>query len=524
VKPFDAAGAFRQPGLNGDGQLRQAAARGAGLAVFSAGSGVGIQVIATMVLARLLTPADFGVVTMVSTFSLLFVNFGLNGFTEAVIQWEEINHALVSNLFWINLAAGLAITLGFAAAGSLLARFYGDARVARAAIGMSAAIFVTSASVLHLALLKRGMRFSVLSGNDIVARCVSVALSILLARAGWGYWALIAGAVGLPLSTLAGACWLCRWTPGLPRRAAGTGSMVRFAMNTYTRFTVGYFARNMDNLLVGWRFSAQSLGFYKRSYDLFALSATSIISPITSVALSVLSRLCRDPREYRRSVLSALSVVAFLSMGVSGILTLVGRDLIRILLGPGWEQAGRIFTFFGPGIGFMMLYYTVGWIHLSLGRADRWLRWSVPELIVTALLLAVGIQRGPEGIAAAWTVSYWILTVPSIWYAGRPVQLGIVPVIGTVWKYSLASLLAGLVTAVIAGAVPSLNAASGAAGAALRLVAASSIFGILYLAAVTLLYRGCAPLLQVSRLFQDGIARRGVVAAVAGAETPVAGA
>src|SRR4029077_13882284 len=124
LKPFDAHGAFH-PGV-GDGEVRRLAIRGAGVTVLSGGFGLAIQIAATVILARLLTPKDFGVVTMVTTFSLLLVNFGLNGFTEAVIQWEKIDHALATNLFWINLAGALVLSLAFAAAGTLMARFYRD--------------------------------------------------------------------------------------------------------------------------------------------------------------------------------------------------------------------------------------------------------------------------------------------------------------------------------------------------------------------------------------------------------------
>src|SRR5207245_2234195 len=298
----------------------------------------------------LLTPGDFGLVTMVTTFSLLLLNCGLNGFTEAILQREEIDHSLASNLFWINVGLGLLLTIGFASAGPLLARFYGEPRVAAVAVAMSVTIFFTCLSVQHLALLKRAMRFSVVSVNDIVARAVSVAVSVLLASAGWGYWALVAGAVALPLATSVGALTLCRWVPGLPRRGVGTVPMVRFAMNTYGRFVMDYFARNLDNLLVGWRFGPQPLGFYKKAYDLFVLPANQLSAPLTTVAVSTLSRLTGDPIQYRRYYLSALSLLAFVGMGLGADLTLVGKDLVLLLLGPQWEESGRIFTFFGPGI------------------------------------------------------------------------------------------------------------------------------------------------------------------------------
>src|SRR3989454_3270466 len=119
MKPFDENGAFR-PNAPGDG-LRRLAVRGAGVAVFAQSLGFAIQMIATVILARLLTPADFGLLTMVTTFSLLLTNFGLNGFTEAVLQRGEIDHALASNLFRINVGLGVLLTIGFASAGPLLA-------------------------------------------------------------------------------------------------------------------------------------------------------------------------------------------------------------------------------------------------------------------------------------------------------------------------------------------------------------------------------------------------------------------
>src|SRR5207249_3501140 len=154
--------------------LRRLAVRGAGVTVLSNGLGFALQMIGTVVLARLLTPADYGLVTMVTIFSLIPMNCGLNGFTEAVLQREEVDHTLASNLFWINVGLSLLLTIGFAAAGPLLGWFYGDPRVAAVAVAVALTIFFTSLSVLHLALLKRAMRFTGASANDIVARAVSV--------------------------------------------------------------------------------------------------------------------------------------------------------------------------------------------------------------------------------------------------------------------------------------------------------------------------------------------------------------
>jgi len=501
LRPFDASGSFR-PGVD-HGETRQLAVRGAGFTLLSGGLGFGVQMVSTVVLARLLTPSDFGLVAMVTTFMLLIANFGLNGFTEAIQQREKISSALVSNLFWINLGVGALMTVGFAASGTLLARFYGDAKVAHVAIAMSPVIFLGSISVQHLALLKRAMRFSTVSFNDIVARAVSVLVAIGLGWAGWGYWALVAGGLAAPLTVAVGAWTQCRWIPNFPRREPGTGSMVRYALNIYGRFSFNYFARNTDNLLVGWRFGPSALGFYKKAYDLFLLPASQLSAPLTSVAVSALSRLERDSEQYRRYFLRTLAAMAFVGMGIGADLTLVGKDVILLVLGPAWATAGRIFMFFGPGVGIMLIYNTHGWLHLSMGTAHRWFRWVVVEFIVTAALFLVGLHWGPEGIAAAWTLSFWILTIPAFWYAGKPIGFGVGPVVTEVWKYILAALLAGGASAMILRGVPVFAGVPGPVGAFTRMVTDSVLFGLLYLTTVALLHGGVTPLLQFRGLLLE---------------------
>src|SRR5271156_333539 len=194
--PFDASGAFHLG--KGGHELRRLAVRGAAATVSASAAALVAQVISTLILARMLTPADFGLVTMVTTFSLLLSSFGLAGFTEAVLQTEKITHLLASNLFWINIAGGLTLSVAFGAAGSLLARFYADPRITHVSIGYSLAVFFSIAPVLHLSLLKRAMMFGAVSVNDIVGRVASMLTAVCCAYLGWGYWALVAGTVVQP--------------------------------------------------------------------------------------------------------------------------------------------------------------------------------------------------------------------------------------------------------------------------------------------------------------------------------------
>lgn len=505
MKPFDSHGAsLIETHIS---NVRNLAVRGAGVSVFVQALAFVFQLAGTMVLARQLIPADFGVVAMVTTFAQLLTSIGWNGFTEAVIQREKIDHFLASNLFWINLVISVSLTLGFACSGSLLARFYHEPRVAKICMVIAVSIFLYCAPAIHLALLKRAMRFSVLSINDIAARISSVVISIALAAAGWGYWALVAQFVAWPLANCLGALYACRWAPALPRRVPGTASTVRFAANVYSHFIVSYAGLNTDNLLVGWRFQAQALGFYKKAYDLFVLPSNQLLSPVGAVAISALSKFKHNPAQFKRHVLIVLSIFAFLGMGVSTDLTLVGRDAVRVLLGQQWNESGRIFRFFGPGIGIMLLYGMHGWIHVSIGRADRWFRWGVIELSSTVLLFLICLHWGPIGIASAWSASYWLLFLPAFWYAGRPIDLSIRELIAAIWKYIVSALAAGAIVAIGTPHFAFFTAPSGLGGVAMRLMIVSLLFGIVYVLLVITLYRGLAPIYQVGRVAGEMLPR-----------------
>jgi O-antigen/teichoic acid export membrane protein len=501
MKPFDINGNFH-PAAEGK-DLKRLAVRGGAATISASALSLVVQVVSTVILARLLTPADFGVVAMVTTFVMFLMGVCANGCNEAIMQRDKMDRFLASNLFWINLAVGLILMSGFAAAGSLLARFYGNPLVARVAVGMSPGILLASVSVVPIALLRRAMRFTEVSVFVVGARAVNTAVTILLALGGWGYWALVVGIVAEALCNTLGAWWQCRWIPSLPRRGVGTRAALRFAAHIYGTFNANYFTRNFDNLLVGWRFNAVALGYYKKAYDLFALSASQLTAPLSSVALAALSRVKNDPARFRRHLASLLEMIAMVGMAVGADLTLIGKDVVQLILGPKWQESGHIFELFGPGIGVMLLYSAIGWIHVSIGKPERWFRWTLVESTTTALLFFVALRWGPAGVAVAWSVSYWLLLVPAYWYAGLPIDFKASQLLGAAWKYALASLVAGWISTIALRHL----AFSGKPGSMLNtleeIIAISVVFLMLYLGAVILLHRSFSPLRQLSSILLE---------------------
>jgi O-antigen/teichoic acid export membrane protein len=506
LKPFQLDGTFH-PIATGTG-LRRTAVRGAGAAIAGSAGNFVVALGSVVVLARLLTPSDFGVVTMVTTFSLLLRSFGLNGFMELIMQREELTESLVSNLFWINAGIGMILTLAFASSAPLLALFYHNSAVIQVTRGMSLTIGISCLGYIHLSLLQRAMHFRSTAIINLVGQAIQYIVSIVLAIAGWHYWALVWGSVMQTAAVTAGAWLVCRWIPRRPRSAPGTGSGLKFAINVYSHFAFSYLTRNTDNLLVGWRFGAGALGFYKKAYDLFVLPETQLLAPLSAVVVSTLSRVNRDREQFQRYFLRTISVLALLGMGIGADFALVGEDIIRFLFGPGWEEAGRIFALFGPGIGVMLLYNTHGWIHLSIGRPERWFRWGLMEFACTVTLFLLVLRWGPAGIAFAWTLSYFLLMFPGFWYAGKPIGLGVSSIFAVIWKFFAASVGAAFGTLLILRVMPYFATTIGAPGALLRMVSVSLVFFFLYLGGVIALHKGLRPLIETFGLLRDFLPER----------------
>jgi PST family polysaccharide transporter len=508
LKPFQSDGTF-YPIAKGKG-LRRTAVRGAGAAIAGSAGNFALQIGAIVILARLLFPSDFGIVTMVTTFSLLLRSFGLAGFTEFIMQCEELTDALASNLFWINLGIGTILTLAFASSGRLLAHFFHNRAVIGVTYGMSLTIVIGCLGYIHTGLLQRAMHFRTTAIIGFVGQVVQYIVSIVLAIAGWHQWALVWGSVAQTVILAAGAWLVCQWIPSWPGRASGTRSGLKFGMTVYLRFAFNYLPRNTDNILVGWRFGDRALGFYKKAFDLFVLPETQLLSPLSAVVVSTLSRVSRDRNQFQRYFLRTISVLALIGMGIGADLALVGSDFIRFLFGSGWEQAGRIFALFGPGIGVMLLYNTHGWIHISIGRPERWFRWCLLEFVCTASLFLLTLRWGPSGIAFAWTASYFLLMFPGFWYAGRPIGLGIGPVLAVIWKFFAASVGAGAATLLIFRAMPYFARMSGLQGAFVRMVSVSVVFFGLYVVGVIALHRSVQPLSETAGLIHDLLPERKV--------------
>lgn len=486
-------------------KLKSKAIIGVGATLFAQGTNFIIGFASTIILARILTPNDFGLLGMVMVFSLLFQNFGLRGFTEVTIQQDNIHHKMVSTIFWLHLFLSILASLIFIGISPFITWFYDEPRLQKICLAIPLTFIFTAFYTQHLALLRRKMQFYRETGCRIFSASISSLLAIVLALKGWGVWALVVRRVFEALFLAIPAWLFCRWVPGLPGKITGLGNIIKFALNTYGNFCVNYCSRHLDYLLIGWRHGTVSLGNYQKAYDLFALPANQLTYPLTNVFVSVLSRYRTDPERFRNFYLKSLGLLAFVAMPISPMLTISGKEIIYLLLGPQWTEAGHIFSAFGISIGIMVVYGTHGWLHLSLGTPNMWFKWGIIEFFTTATLFLIGLPFGAIGVACGWSASYYLLFIPGLWISGKSIDLKAMDYVKSVWKYFLSSLVAGLGTwAVFNQWGPGIGFYADT-GHFMKIIISTILCGIIYLLLVIILHRGIGPVLDLIRIAKEMI-------------------
>ncbi|MCL2690580.1 MAG: oligosaccharide flippase family protein, partial [Chitinispirillia bacterium] len=174
------------------GNLKSRAIKGGSVVIFARTVDFAAHTVGTIVLARLLLPADFGLLAMVLTITGFFVLFKDLGLSDATVQSEKINHKQVSTLFWVNVFFSLLIILLIVLLSPYVARFYNEPRLTKIVVISAISFVFAGLSTQHLALLKRNMKFVQIATVEIVAALVSITAALVMAFNGFGYWALVA--------------------------------------------------------------------------------------------------------------------------------------------------------------------------------------------------------------------------------------------------------------------------------------------------------------------------------------------
>jgi PST family polysaccharide transporter len=378
-----------------------------------------LQTVSTVVLARLLTPNDYGLVAMVTAITGFIALFQDMGLSSATIQRANITHSQVSDLFWLNTAVSLALALILGGCATIISRFYDEPRLTRITLVLAGTFVLSGLAIQHRALLSRQMRFAKMALVDIGSASIGIATGIVMALYGAEYWALVGmSATGSLSSTI--LVWVfCTWRPNLPVRGAGIVPMLKFGGYITGFDMVNYFARNLDSILLGRFWGANVLGFYSRAYTLMMLPITQVRAPLSAVALPALSHINDDPVRYRRCYIKLITLIAFITMPIMAFLSVCADQVIYLLLGSQWSGAAGVFrilcinAFIQPTMG------TAGLVTISLGQSKRYFGIGTIDAMIIAFSFALGLFWGAVGVAVAYTIATYVILVPTLWYCYR---------------------------------------------------------------------------------------------------------
>jgi O-antigen/teichoic acid export membrane protein len=369
-----------------------------------------MQIAGTAVLARLLTPADYGLVGMVTVvvnFAAMFKDAGLS---MATVQREEISHEQISTLFWINVLISAGLSLCVLVASPLVAMFYDKPELIAVTAALSFSFILSGLTIQHQALQRRHMRFGTLAAIQITSQLITLVVSIILAVLGLRYWALVGGTLANALGDLLLTFLCCPWIPGRMQRGTGVREMLKFGGNVTGFNFINYFSRNADNILIGRFIGADALGLYAKAYNLFLMPISQISGPIYNVAVPTLCAIRNEPERYRNYYRKIIFIISSLNMPLVGFLLVFADTIIVLMLGRQWQEAVVVFQVLAA-TGFIQsaVQNGRGLPLMSMGYSRRYFYFGIVQSFVTVLGIAVGLRWGINGVAAGYGIAFFLL-------------------------------------------------------------------------------------------------------------------
>jgi polysaccharide transporter, PST family len=221
-----------------------------------------------------------------------------------------------------------------------------------------------------------------------------------------------------------GAWMACRWRPGIPVFDDEVKSMIRFGLHVVGFSFVYSLSRSADRIALGFAYKPKEIGFYQNAITLYDNAITSPLAQLHIVGSAALGKLQSDYAAIQEKYAAALSALAFFVMPASAILSVTGQDVVTILMGEKWHVAGSLMGIIALRGIFQVIEGSQGWLHLSLGKPNRWKNWGIVSAIVQVAAILAGLPFGATGVAVATVISGALIAFPSVLYAGRPAGLG----------------------------------------------------------------------------------------------------
>ncbi len=405
--------------------LRILTLRGSGIALLAEAIEFVLRLGSLFILARLLVPEDFGLVSMVMAVTAIAERFKDLGLALVTVQRKKIGYEEVNALFWLNAALGVAIFLLIAACARPISAFYGDPRLVTVTAAIAVCFLFGGATIQHQALLRRQMAFGRIAVVQFASSIVSIAVAIVLAVAGFNYWALVAREVTRSVFMALGSWMAFPWMPGRPSWRREFKTMLFFGRDVTAFNLIWFLAHNLDQILVGKLFGATALGLYRQGINLVLAPVTQLYYPINSVAEAALSRLQGEAVVYRRYYVRILGAISSISMPLVAFLAVFAEEVVMVALGPNWTVAAEFVRILAIAGFIKPATTTAGFVMTSCGESRRYLWWGTLSSLTLATCLVIGALDGATGIAWGHVAAAYLLSIPLLYvgFKGTPVRV-----------------------------------------------------------------------------------------------------
>ena len=424
--------------------LRLASVR-SGVAVTATSLGVRLlQIVSTILLARLLDPSDFGLIAFVHILLGGLGIFSTLGLPQALIATKEDKSTAAFHTFIMTATAGIAVTFLMVAVAVPYAAFYEMPELVFLCQVMALIVLFEALRIVPDALLVKEMMFGRRVLPTVVASLGGIAVSLGMAVQGYGVWSLASGAVTVSLLHLLGIGMVCPewgWLRKRPWNGAIVGHLMHFGSRNLLAWVVQYFYNNFDDMVVGKMLGAKQLGFYTQGFGLSNMAVTSVSAVINSVLLPAYSKISEEKERLASAYLKSFQLVSVLTVPLAMGIFIVAPEAVIVLIGEKWRETIPVIQVFAFMSLVRPLSGSTSPLFMSLGFPNYNLRTALVQAISLTLLIFPLLRWGIAGVAFAVVCAFVLGFIHNMYLV--TCRLDIPITLRAILRSLLPSLLAG---------------------------------------------------------------------------------
>jgi O-antigen/teichoic acid export membrane protein len=440
----------------------------------------GLNFVVLIILARILSPSDFGLVAMLALFVAVAGLLIDSGFSQALIQKREISLIDESTVFFFTIIVGVVAALVLCALAPWIANFYGQPVLKQMTYWMALNLLLNTFASIHTTLLTRELDFKTLAKTSIVSAVVSGGCAIFLAANGWGVWSLVGQILIATVSSVLLLWTLHPWRPAWVFHFASLRSFFRFGGFLLWTGVLNALYTNLYALLIGKLHSVQDVGYYSQAQRIQLLPVNILTNIVGRVAFPVFASVAEDKVRLKKGMSRALTSVMFINIPLMIAILVLGVPLIVTLFGVKWLPSAPILQVLAV-VGLMWPLHSLNINvlkaqgHSALNARIQLIKLSV-AIILLLLTSPYGLLAIAYGQVAASLVAFFI----NAYYSGRLLNYGWLEQLRDITPYFAAGLLMGVVDEIAFRLMDDLPIQIGLAAAAI--LGASAYFMVCYMA------------------------------------------